>query len=233
MEAFFNSVLLDPLKRFLETAAAFMPNLLTAMFLMVLGFIIAWLIKLLVTRLLKVLQLDVLADKSGMTSALSNMRIKGTLSSLMGRISYWVVVLVFITMAFHALKTPAIEEFLARFFLYLPNVFVAVIVIVIGYLVGNFLGRATLIASVNAELPIANFLARFVKVTIFIIAASMALELLGIGKDTVLVAFAIVFGGIVLALAIAFGLGAQEVAKEYLEKKLKEKEGKKDDIEHI
>jgi small-conductance mechanosensitive channel len=233
MEDFFNSVLLDPLKKFLEIAAAFVPNLLTALLLLILGTIIAWFIKLLITRLLKVLQLDVLAEKSGMNTALRNMRITETLSNLIGRISYWLVVLVFLTMALHALKTPAVEEFLARFFLYLPNVFVAVIVIVIGYLVGNFLGRATLIASVNADLPIANFLARFVKITIFIIAASMALELLGIGKDTVLVAFAIVFGGIVLALAIAFGLGAQEVAKEYLEKRLKEKERKKDDIEHI
>jgi small-conductance mechanosensitive channel len=86
---------------------------------------------------------------------------------------------------------------------------------------------------VNADLPIASFLSRFVKITIFILAASMALELLGIGKDTVIVAFAIVFGGIVLALAIAFGLGAQDVAKEYLEKKLKERDEKRDRIEHI
>lgn len=233
MEAFLNNVLLDPLKSFLETAAAFVPNLLTALLLIILGFIVAWFIKLLITRLLKVLQLDVLAEKSGMTTALRNMRILETLSGLIGRISYWVVVLVFFTMAFHALKTPAVEEFLARFFLYLPNVFVAVTVIVIGYLVGNFLGRATLIASVNADLPIASFLSRFVKITIFILAASMALELLGIGKDTVIVAFAIVFGGIVLALAIAFGLGAQDVAKEYLEKKLKERDEKRDRIEHI
>jgi hypothetical protein len=233
MEAFINNVLLDPLRDFLKTAAAFVPNLLTGLFLLILGFIIAWLVKMLVTRLLRVLQLDVLAEKSGLNTALKNIRIMETLSGLVGRISYWVVVFIFLTMAFHALNTPAVEEFLTRFFLYLPNVFVAATVLVIGYLIGNFLGRATLIASVNADFPFGNFLARFVKITIFIIAATMALELLGIGKDTVLVAFAIVFGGIILALAIAFGLGAQDVAREYLEKKLKQKEEIKDEIEHI
>lgn len=233
MEAFFNKVLVDPLRDFLETAAAFVPNLLTGLLLLILGFVSAWIVKLAITRILRILKLDLLAEKSGIAAALRNLRITETISGLIGRISYWVVVFVFLTMAFHALNTPAVEEFLTRFFLYLPNVFVAVTVIVIGYLIGNFLGRATLIASVNANIPIGSFLARFVKITIFIIAVSMALELLGIGKDTVLVAFAIVFGGIVLALAIAFGLGAQDVARDYLEKKLTQKDEERDEIEHI
>jgi hypothetical protein len=233
MEAFFENVLLDPMKQFLESAAAFVPNLLTGFILLILGLLVAWFVKHLMIRFLRVIQVDSLFEKSGMAGAFRNLGIKDSLSGLLSRIAYWMVALIFLTMALDALKTPAIEEFLSRFFLYLPNVFVAVIVIVIGYLVGNFLGRATLIASVNANLPISSFLARFVKITVYITAASMALELLGIGKDTVLVAFAIVFGGIVLAFAIAFGLGAQDAARKYLEKKLEEKEGKPDDISHI
>ena len=233
MEAFFENVLLDPMKQFLETAAAFIPNLLTGLFLLILGLVVAWFVKLFIVRFFRVIQVDTVFEKSGAAGAFRNLGIKDSLSGLIGRLSYWTVMLIFLTMALDALKTPAVEEFLARFFLYLPNVFVAVIVIVIGYLVGNFLGRATLIASVNANLPISSFLARFVKITVYITAASMALELLGIGKDTVLVAFAIVFGGIVLAFAIAFGLGAQDAARKYLEKKLEEKDRKPDDIEHI
>jgi small-conductance mechanosensitive channel len=109
----------------------------------------------------------------------------------------------------------------------------AAVVIVIGYLTGNFLGRTALIASVNAGLAISSLLGKFVKYTVFFIALSMALELLGIGKDTVLVAFAIVMGGVVLALAIAFGHGGRAAAERYIEKRLKEKEEEKDEIEHI
>lgn len=61
------------------------------------------------------------------------------------------------------------------------------------------------------------------KYTVFIMAIAMALELLGIGKDNVIIAFAIIFGGFVLALAIAFGLGGRDAAKEYIDRMLKEK----------
>ena len=84
MEAFINSVLLDPLRDFLATAAAFIPNLLTGLFLLILGFICGWLVRILVTRLLKVLQLDVLMEKSGLTMALRNMRVTETLSGFVG-----------------------------------------------------------------------------------------------------------------------------------------------------
>lgn len=233
MEAFIQRVLIVPMRQFLERAADFLPNLLTAFFLLILGLVVAWVIRYFIVRFLKVVQVDTLMNKSGIAGTFRNLGIGDSLSGFIGRLVYWTVMLVFLVMALGALKTPAVEEFLARFFLYLPNVFMAAIVIIIGYLVGNFLGRATLIASVNADLPIARFLARFVKITVYIIAATMALELLGIGKETVLIAFAIVFGGIVLAFALAFGLGAQEAAKKYLEGKLEKKESRPDEISHI
>ena len=233
MEGFIQRVLIDPMQQFLDRAADFLPNLLTAIFLLILGLMVAWLVKHLIVRFMKVCQIDSFCGKSGVAATFRNFGIKDTISGFSGRLVYWAVMLIFLIMALGALKTPAVEEFLTRFFLYIPNVFMAVIVIIIGYLVGNFLGRATLIASVNANLPIARFLGRFVKITVYIIAATMALELLGIGKDTVLIAFALVFGGIVFAFALAFGLGAQDAAKQYLEGKLEKKEKKPDEISHI
>jgi len=131
-----------------------------------------------------------------------------------------------------ALKIPAVEKLLERFLLYLPNIFVAGLIILLGYLLGNFFGRAALIAAVNAGVRFSKFISRFVKYTIFILSLTMALEQLGIGKETVIIAFAIIFGGIVLALSIAFGLGGRDMAKDYLEKKIKCEE-KKDEINHL
>jgi hypothetical protein len=73
---------------------------------------------------------------------------------------------------------------------------------------------------------------RLVKLTILLLAVTMALEQLGIGRGTIIISFAIIFGGIVLALAIAFGLGGRDIAKEYIEKKIKGDE-KKDEISHL
>jgi hypothetical protein len=137
----------------------------------------------------------------------------------------------FIIMGLDALRIPAVERLLSEFWLYLPNVITAGMIVIAGYLLGNFLGRASLIAAVNAGLPISGLVGKFVKFTVFIMAATMALELLGIGEYTVLIAFAIVFGGVVLALSIAFGFGGRDAAKDYIEK-MREKKGE-DDIQHI
>ncbi|MBM4135525.1 MAG: hypothetical protein FJ241_01685 [Nitrospira sp.] len=101
-----------------------------------------------------------------------------------------------------------------------------------GYLLSNFLSRDALIAAVNAGLKLSGLIGRFVELIIFLLAVTMALEQLDIGRGTIVIAFAIIFGGIVLALAIAFGLGGRDIAKEYLEKKIRGEE-KKDDISHL
>ena len=147
--------------------------------------------------------------------------IKDSVSVLLSKIIGGITILIFTIISMRALEIPTVELIFERFLLYLPNVFVALLILLLGYLFGNFLGRAALIASVNAGMRVSGLIGRFVKFTVFMLSVTMALEQLGIGRDTVLVAFAIIFGGIVLAFAIAFGLGAKDIAKESLEKKLK------------
>lgn len=188
--------------------------------------------KTIVTKASQILLLDRLSERIGLVQILKRGGIGESFSRLMSKLAYWVVLISFIIMGLDALKIPAVENLLREFWLYLPNVIVAGLVILLGYLLGNFLGRAALIASVNAGVAIAGLLGKFVKFTVFIMAATMALELLGIGEETVLIAFAVVFGGVVLALSIAFGFGGRHIAKEYIDRMLKEKRDK-DNISHI
>jgi hypothetical protein len=232
MESIVNTLILEPIKGFLEELLNFLPRLLSSLVLILCGLLAAWLLKTICILVIRSLQGDTLAEKVGLTPALRKIGIKDAPSRITGRVVYWLVLVSFLIIALNALRVPTVEDLLTRFFLYLPNLFVAVLILALGYLVGNFLGRASLIALVNADVSIASFLGRFVRITVYIIATTMSLELLGIGKDTVLVAFAIVFGGIVLALSIAFGIGGQKAAGEYIERKLKE-EKEKDTIEHI
>ena len=141
-------------------------------------------------------------------------------------------VISFFILSLRSLNVPVIERILERFILYLPNVFVATVILFFGYMLSNFLGRTALITAVNAGLKLSGLIGRFVKLTIFLLAVTMALEQLGIGRETIIISFAIIFGGIVLALATAFGLGGRDIAKEYLEKKIKGDE-KKDEISHL
>lgn len=219
-------------KTFLERVAGFLPNIFAGVVIIAVGFLMAWLLKKVITRTGQLLKLDTLSERLGIIQVLQKGGIKEPFSKLIGRLVYWIVVITFIIMGLNAFQMPAVENILSSFLLYLPNVVVAGIILILGYLLGNFLGRAALIASVNAGLSISGLIGKFVKFTVFIMAVTMALELLGIGKETVLIAFAIVFGGVVLALAIAFGLGGQEAAKGYIDRISKEKK-EEDEVRHI
>lgn len=228
-----DSIVTGPLKDFFQRLIAFLPQLLSSLIIFILGLVLGWVFKKIIVKIATLLNTDRFCSNIGITEACTKVGIKGLPSHLIGRVFYWLVVIVFTIIALYALKVPAIENLLERFILYLPNIFIAVLLIIVGYLLGNFLSRATLIAAVNAGIRFSGFLARGVKVLIFVFAFAMALEQLGIGRNMVLLAFAILFSGIVLALALAFGLGGKDIAKDYLEKRLKEKEEEKDDIQHL
>lgn len=232
MRNIFERLVSEPLQGFLERFIQFLPNLISAILLFIIGLAAGWLTKAILSRALRILRIDEFSERYGINNVLSKSGIRDTLSSITGRLMGWLVFFIFIIIALSSLNVPAIERLLERFFLYLPNLFVAIIILLIGYLLSNFFGRAALIASVNAGLKASGLIGRFVKLTIFLLAATMALEQLGVGRETIIVAFAIVFGGAVLAFALAFGIGGRDIAREYLEKKLL-KEEEKDDIEHL
>ena len=231
MRDIFERLISEPLEGFLERFIQFLPNLISSILLLVTGLFAGWLTKKAFCRLFRILKVDEFSERYGINNIFIKGGIKDKPSSLAGRITGWLVFFIFLIISLSTLNVPAIERLLERFFLYLPNLFVAIIILLIGYLLSNFFGRAALIASVNAGLKASGLIGRFIKLTIFLLAATMSLEQLGIGRDTIIIAFAIVFGGIVLALSIAFGLGGRDIAKDYLEKKLKDEE--KDEIEHL
>ncbi len=229
---FSDNVFIEPLRKFVTKIAGFLPSLFIGIILIIIGFLLAAILRAIVSRLSRLLKMDRLSDKVGLTQMLQKSGIREPVSWLVGNAIYWVVLISFVIMGLDALKIPAVENLLREFWLYVPNVIAAAVILVAGYLLGNFLGRAALIAAVNEGIAISGLIGKFVKFTVFIMAATMALELLGIGEDTVLIAFAVVFGGVVLALAIAFGLGGRDAARGYIDKMLKEKT-EEDDITHI
>lgn len=226
------SILIEPLTRFYERILDFLPNLLTSLLIFVLGIIIGKILKSVFLRIFQALHIDRFSEKSGLIELLKRGGLKETLSDFLSKLVGWITVVIFAVIALRALALPTVENLFSQLLLYLPQVFVASLILVFGHMLGNFFGRAALIASVNAGIKVSGFIGKFVKFTVFILAATMALEQLGIGKETVGIAFAIIFGGVVLALALSFGLGGRDIAREYLEKKLKEEE-KKDDITHL
>jgi hypothetical protein len=235
MEILLQKVIIEPFNSFFKSILQFLPNLLAFTLILIIGIILGRALHIIFLKIFRAVGLDKLSEKSGVIDLLRRGGIKDSVSVLLAKLVRWITIIIFAIIALRALELPTIEGIFEKFILYLPNVFVAAVILLFGYLLGNFFGRAALIASVNAGIRIAGVIGRFVKFTVFLLAATMALEQLGIGKETIVIAFAIIFGGVVLALAIALGLGGKDTAKEYIEKKLKgeEEEEKKDEISHL
>ena len=235
MKDFINKMITQPLQDFYLKFREFLPNLFSALLIFIIGLILAWAVKALIIRVFKLLKLDKLFSRLGITESLQRIAVKDTPTKFIGRVFYWLIVIIFFIIALNALRLPAVDQLLERFLLYLPNIFIAAFLLVIGVLIGNFLGRAALIASVNAGIKQAGLLSRAVKLTVVLFAFVMAMEQLGIGRQTVLAAFTIVFGGLVLALALAFGLGGKDIARSFLEGRFKKgaTDEEKDELKHL
>jgi hypothetical protein len=228
----FQEIIIEPLKRFYDNVIGFLPNLLTSLLVLVLGVGIAVVMKKVFIKFFKAINLDKLSERFGLADLLKKGGIDEPATFFFARIIGWLIVLTFLIISLRALNVPTIELMLENLSLYLPQVFIAILILFIGYILSNFLGSAVLITCVNAGMKMSGIISKFVRFTVFFFAVTMALEQLGIGKETVLIAFAIIYGGVVLALAIAFGIGGRDAAKEYIDKRLKG-DDEKDEIQHL
>jgi len=216
--------------------ANFGPDLLQLIIILILGFIIAWLLKLVVRYLLNLIKFDVLSYRIGFSSALDKASIKRTPTEVVGLVIYWCALFLFFSIALGTLNIYAIDNLIASILAYIPQFVIAIFVFLLGYFLSRFLSRATLIGLVNAQIRSARLIASLFQILILIFFLAMAIEQLGIARGIVVATFSISFGGVVLALAIAFGLGGKEMAKDILERRFKgakEEKPKPDEFSHL
>jgi small-conductance mechanosensitive channel len=208
--------------------AEFLPRFLVMLIIVALGLFIAVVLKYIVRALLRLTKLDRVSEEAGASRVL-RMADFPSMTELLSRSVFWVTWLGFILVGISVLGVSGLQEQISRLFRFLPEVLVAILVLFLGLVTANFLSRAALLAAVNAGHPSPRILSWSIRFVIWILAISMALEELGLARQTVISAFSIVFGALMLALALAFGLGGQELARKSLERYLgdnKKEQGK-------
>jgi hypothetical protein len=235
MKEFLEKALLGPLEALGRQILTLLPNVLAMLIIFSVGLGVAWAAGSLVERVLRVIGLDHFCNRLGVNATLARGGVKTDPSRLLGRAAFWVVFLFAAVAALGALNLKPINQFAQSFLAYLPHLFTAVLILVAGYLLSNFVSQAVLIAAVNAGLPPARLVAACSRWGVQLVAVAMALEQLGIARNIVVVGFGITLGGVVLATAIAFGLGAKDLAKEFLERRLanKSRDRAPDDLRHL
>jgi hypothetical protein len=216
-------------RNFATAFALFVPRLIAAIIIFLLGFLVAVLARRAVARLLAWVEFDRLAARTGANEMLRVAELPRP-QILIAKIVFWLVWIGFIVSAVDALQLQPFHGLVQEFFRFVPRFLVALLVLAMGFLVGNFVWRATLLASVNAGLQGARILSGTLRLLVIAVAVVMALEQLGLATAVVLTAFAISFGALMLGLAIAFGLGGRDAAKYLLEQQFKAQEARDTDV---
>jgi len=210
------------------------PRLLAALAVFLAGLALGALLRAIVRRSLKLARFDQRFERSGLSPALRRAGLDWSPTGLAGGVAFWGTALSAGIFSLTALEMPLLDRMIEAFFLYLPRVFAAGIILAAGVLLANFLARAALLLAVNEDLPAPRLLSGTLRLLLNALAAAMALEQLGVARATVTVAFGILFGALMLALALAFGLGARDLARDFLAKRIaRDEAGREDNLRHL
>jgi hypothetical protein len=176
------------------------------------------------------LDFDRRAEPLGLS--LGNWTATRSASQLLASTVAWTILVMGLLLGLTALDAALPSQFATSVLSYAPHLLAALLILIVGGVIARFLATAVLIGAVNMGLQSARLLSLGVKWLVLIVAAAMALDHVGIGRTVLLLAFGILFGGVVLAMALAVGLGAKDAVSRALEQQSREpKQG--DRIDHV
>ena len=222
------SELTQALHEFARGFAHYLPRLIVMLILAFVGWVIAYVVKVILRSILHFMKFDKLSENAGASQLLNKAALPAA-TEMLSRFVFWVTWLGFILLGVSVLGILGLQEQIARFFLFLPRLFVAMFILFFGLLAASFFSRAALLAAVNANVPSPRILSLAVRSIIIVFVFSIVFEEMGLAEQTMLVAFGIAFGALMLGLAIAFGIGGRDLAQRFLEEKFVR--GKKEENE--
>lgn len=211
-------IFVTSLATFWSQLASFVPQLIAALILLFLGWILAKLARSGVTRLLKLVNFDKVTEKSGLESFLKHAELDLSVGAVLGNLVYWLIILVMIVTVANSLGLHMVADLFNRVVLYIPNVIVAILVLVFGTILARFINRIVFAWLNNVGFEGALSVSTFSEYAMMVFVFFMALEQLQIANELLTAAFIIAFGSVGLALALAFGLGGRDWAARVIEK---------------
>jgi hypothetical protein len=192
------------------------PKLIAFALILIVGWIIASALGGAVTRILRRIEFERFAEGTGLRGFVRQMGVAMTASELVGALTKWLVRLVTLVVAFDALGLPAVSQALQSLLLWLPNLVVAIVVLVVGGLAATALSRLVRGATAEAGFTNPDLLATITRVAVWAFAVLIAVNQIGVGANVVNILLTGIVAGSALAFGLAFGLGGQQVANRIL-----------------
>lgn len=190
-----------------------LPNLLGALAILLVGWLVARLVQFVIGGLLRRLRLDVLAERVGISRLLSNAGLDPSVAGLLARLAYWLVLFIFVLAAAETLGLLGIVDTLNRLVGYLPNVIAAALILLLGSLFAQVVGDALRAMMIQAGVSAGPALGQVVRYSLLVFVIILALDQLGIQTALLTIAASALVIAIMLALALAFGLGSRDLAR--------------------
>jgi hypothetical protein len=211
-------MLLETTREFLQQIAALLPRLALALAVLFVGWLAAKTVRFAVERALRAVNFHVLTERAGTDHFLQQGGLRGDTTTLFGLFAYWLVMLAALIIAFNGLGVTYITDLLQRLVLFSPKILVAMLVIIFGSYFARFVGSAVHTYCVGAKVADADVLSRLARYLIMTFVVMIALSQIEIGGDIVQKTFLIILAGLMLGLALAFGLGGKNWAAALLER---------------
>jgi hypothetical protein len=197
---------------FSQVFGELVPSLLGALVIVFAGYLLARLFEKVIERFLRKIRFNQMLERGGVTQAVERSGTHVNPTKVLANLIFWLVMFAVILIAANALGLSSLANVFSELVSYIPSVIAAIVIILVGIVLGNFVGG--LIGASAGALYGGRALARIGRGGVVLLAVFMALQELGIANEIVTTAFAILFGAIALALALAFGLGNRDLAGE-------------------
>ncbi|MFA5089769.1 MAG: hypothetical protein WC510_01890 [Candidatus Omnitrophota bacterium] len=209
-------VLVEPAKLILSQIGQFFVNVLLFVVILLVGWIIAKLIKSIVIKALRAVKLDDLSERIELDDLLAKGGIKYSLSELMGVVCYWLGLLVTFVVAVNAMGLGVAADLLNKVVLYIPNIIAAIFILILGMFVATLLKNIVQTAASNAGLYQAKLLGRVAEIATMFFAVLITLEQLNMSLKTIDLFITIILGSLGLGFALALGMGCKDIVAKFV-----------------
>jgi flagellar biosynthesis protein FliQ len=211
-------IIIEPVRAFLVQIAAYLPRLAVAIVVLIVGWLIAKAVRFALVKAMRALNFHVLTERAGIDGFLQQGGTQNDTTDVVGAVIYWGVVLMALIIAFNGLGLTQVTDLLTLVLLFLPKLLVGLLVLIIGSYFGGFVGNAVQTYLRNVGVSDAELLGRLAQYAIVVFVVLIAIDHLGLGGELVQHTFLILLTGVVLGLALAFGLGGRDLAASLLER---------------
>jgi small-conductance mechanosensitive channel len=202
----------QPLQDAVSVFLSYIPQLIGAVIILIVGYIVAKVLEAVVGRVLQAIGFDSWMERGGIKQFFDRAETRHTPATIIGKLVFWFVFIIALTMAADALGIPQVSAVLGQLIAFIPNIIAAILILILAALLANFL------SGIVRGTTGSGILGSIAQYAIIVYAVFAALTQLGIAVELTAPTFLILLGAVALAAALAFGIGGREVARDILEK---------------